>query len=153
MGSCRSTVISPLINPVTNDIVVNESDKANVLNNYFCSISSTQSNIDPPNLPRRTPFSLDVNNISDDDVKDILRSLQIGKASGGDFISHQMLKNTSDTVYLPLKYIFNHSLRVSKYPTCWKIVNVLAFFKKGDKSIVSNYRPITLLSCVGKVFE
>jgi hypothetical protein len=43
------------------------------------------------------------------DVKDILKSLQIGKASGGDFISHQMLKNTADTVYLPLKYIFNHS--------------------------------------------
>jgi hypothetical protein len=38
-------------------------------------------------------------------VKDILKSLQIGKASGGDFISHQMLKNTADTVYLPLKYI------------------------------------------------
>jgi hypothetical protein len=33
MGNCRSTVIPPLINPVTNDIVVNESDKANVLNN------------------------------------------------------------------------------------------------------------------------
>ena len=50
MGNCRSTVIPPLINPVTNDIVVNESDKANVLNNYFCSISSTANNIDPPNF-------------------------------------------------------------------------------------------------------
>jgi hypothetical protein len=48
-----------------------------------------------------TPFSLDVDDINDDDVKDILKSLQIGKASGGDFISHQMLKNTADTVYLP----------------------------------------------------
>jgi hypothetical protein len=46
-----------------------------------------------------------------------LKSLQIGKASGGDFISHQMLKNTADTVYLRLKYIFNHSLRISKYPS------------------------------------
>ena len=82
MGNCRSTVIPPLINPVTNDIVVNESDKANVLNNYFCSISSTANTIDPPNLPRRTPFSLDVDDINDDDVKDILKSLQIGKASG-----------------------------------------------------------------------
>jgi hypothetical protein len=56
-----------------------------------------------------------VDDINDDDVKDILKSLQIGKASGGDFISHQMLKNTADTVYLPLKYIFNHSLRISKF--------------------------------------
>ena len=81
MGNCRSTVIPPLINHVTNDIVVNESDKANVLNNYVCSISSTANNIDPPNLPRRTPFSLDIDDINDDDVKDILKSLQIGKAS------------------------------------------------------------------------
>ena len=124
MGTCHSTVIPPLINPLTNDIVVNESDKANVLNNYFYSISSTANNIDPPNLPRRTPFSLDVDDINDDDVKDILNSLKIGKASGGDFISHQMLKNTADTVYLALKYIFNYLLRVSKYPSCWKIANV-----------------------------
>jgi hypothetical protein len=48
----------------------------------------------------------------------------------------------------PLKYIFNHSLRILKYPSCWKIANVLSLFKKG-----ANYRPIALLSCVGKVFE
>ena len=92
MGNYRSTVIPPLINPVANHIVANESDKANVLNNYFCYISSTANNIDPPSLPQPTPFSLDVDDINDDDVKDILKSLQIGKESGGDFISHQMLK-------------------------------------------------------------
>jgi hypothetical protein len=86
-------------------------------------------------------------------VKDILKSLQIGKASGEDFISHQMLKNTADTVYLPLKYIFNHSLRISKYPPCWKIANVLSLFKKGDKSIASNYRPIALLRMIKNIFQ
>ena len=45
MGSCRSMVIPFLINAVNHDIVVNESDKANVLANYFCSISSTSNNI------------------------------------------------------------------------------------------------------------
>ena len=64
-----------------------------------------------------------------------------------------MLENTAETVYLPLKCIFKHSLRVSKYPPCWKIANVLSLFKNGNKYIASNYRPIALLSCVGKVFE
>jgi hypothetical protein len=41
MGNCRSTVIPPLRNHATKDIVVNESEKANALNNYVCSISST----------------------------------------------------------------------------------------------------------------
>ena len=63
----------------------------------------------------------------------------------GRSLSHQMLKNTADTVYLPLKYISNHSLRISKYPSCWKIANVLSLLKKGGKSIASNYRPIALL--------
>jgi hypothetical protein len=86
--------------------VILVSDKANVLNNYFCSISSTANNIDPPNLPRRTPFSLDVDDINDDDVKDILKSLQIGKASGGDFISHQMLKKYCRHCVLTLEIYF-----------------------------------------------
>jgi hypothetical protein len=45
IGSCLSMVIPPLISPVNNDTVVNESDNANALNNYFCSISSTPNNI------------------------------------------------------------------------------------------------------------
>lgn len=64
-----------------------------------------------------------------------------------------MLKYTANSVCVPLSYIFDCSMRTSKFPSCWKVANVLAFFKKGDISMVSNYRPIALLSCVGKVFE
>jgi hypothetical protein len=46
-----------------------------------------------------------------------------------------------------VKYIF------CKYPTSWKIAHVIAVFKKGDKSLPSNYRLISLISCVGKIME
>jgi hypothetical protein len=49
--------------------------------------------------------------------------------------------------------LFNLSLSKSEFPTQWKIASVLPLFKKGDKSLISNYRPISLLSAVGKVFE
>ena len=72
----------------------------------YCLFVYIQLLTDPPNLPRRTPFSLDVDDINDDDVKDILKSLQIGKASGGDFISHQMLKKYCSHCVLTLEIYF-----------------------------------------------
>lgn len=39
------------------------------------------------------------------------------------------------------------------FPDKWKIAHVIPLFKKGDKSLPSNYRPVSLLSCVSKVLE
>ena len=38
-------------------------------------------------------------------------------------------------------------------PSCWKIANVCPIFKKGDPAVASNYRPISLLNTIEKVFE
>ena len=64
-----------------------------------------------------------------------------------------MLKNTVSTIVKPLCLLFNRSLRDCLFPDSWKIANVLPLFKKGDPSELSNYRPVSLLSCVGKIME
>ena len=46
-----------------------------------------------------------------------------------------------------IKYFTN------QFPTLWKKANICPVFKKGDAAVVSNYRPISLLSTVRKVFE
>ena len=81
----------------------------------------------------------------------MINILHPNKASGPDVISHRMLKICPDKVAIPLQIIFNKSLSQCIYPTSWKIANVIAIFKKGDSSLPSNYRPISLISCVGKV--
>ncbi|CAG2191686.1 unnamed protein product [Mytilus edulis] len=101
MGKCRSTSIPPLINPNTNEISVGEKEKADLLNSYFCNIStSSDDGVTPPDLPLRTQHSLDIDEITEDEIKDILKSLEIGKASGEDCISHQMLKYTANSFYM-----------------------------------------------------
>ncbi len=64
-----------------------------------------------------------------------------------------MLKETSKSLCKPLCILFNRSIQENIYPNCWKQANVMPLFKKGEKSTPSNYRPISLISCVGKVME
>ena len=53
----------------------------------------------------------------------------------------------------PLKLIFQSCLENEKLPTEWKKANVVPVHKKGDKQILKNYRPISLLPIAGKIFE
>ena len=53
----------------------------------------------------------------------------------------------------PLTTIFNRSLHQGYFPARWKKTNVTPIYKKEDRSSPSNYRPISLLSCIGKTME
>ena len=64
-----------------------------------------------------------------------------------------VLKEIVTEIALPLRYLFNYSLRSGKVPRIWKIANVCAIHKKSDPQDASNYRPISLLSVVSKVLE
>ena len=86
-------------------------------------------------------------------IIDIITTIPTNKTIGPDNISHKMLKNTVSTIVKPLCLLFNRSLRDCLFPDSWKIANVLPLFKKGDPSELSNYRPVSLLSCVGKIME
>ncbi|CAC5357737.1 unnamed protein product [Mytilus coruscus] len=104
--------IPPLSDSNLNETVYNDKDKANLLNEYFCSISSVDdTNHDAPIIIPRTNFSLSDLVITEQDIKDILKTLKIGKGCGNDLISHQMLKGTAESVYKPLLILFNNSLQ------------------------------------------
>ena len=152
--SGKSETIPPLLNPVTQTIESDDKEKANLLNEYFVSISTMEDNgIDLPEMEYRTDEILHDINIDIEAVLDILKILKIGKASGADKISHQMLKYTANSVARPLMILFNKCLECGIFPQTWKKAIVMPLYKKDEKHFPSNYRPISLLSCVGKVFE
>ena len=153
-SSGSSCAIPPLCDSDTDRIVMDNGEKAHLLNRYFCSISSIDDTSKQlPEFPDRTEESLENLEVTSDEVYDIIKILKLGKACGADSISHNMLKGTAQTVCKPLSLLFNMSLISQKYPQQWKQAVILPLFKKGDQHNLTNYRPISLLSCVGKIFE
>ena len=91
--------------------------------------------------------------IQDDEITSLIQNINPNKAMGPDGISGQMLILCDATVTLPLKIIFKNILETSVYPDLWKLANVTPVHKKGNKQLVKNYRPISLLPICGKIFE
>ena len=83
----------------------------------------------------------------------IIRSLNINKAHGHDDISIRMLKICDLAIIKPLSIIFRNCINNSTFPDLWKKSNICPIHKKGDKQIINNYRPVSLLPICGKIFE
>ena len=131
-------------------------EKAKCFNNFFAeqqTLPPLRFNQQLPPILFLTDSRFEFVQTSEEEVMKILKSLDIGKANGPDGVSTKLLKETSEAIALPLCNLLNKSFELTKVPSCWKQANVCPIFKKDDKSLVSNYRPISLLSCLGKVQE
>ena len=137
------------------DTVVSDAkSKAEVFNNFFAK----QSLVDDTNfdLPTAQPVhnnKLAAITVSENEVYSILASLDVSKATGPDGLSPKLLKEGASSIAPSLTKLFNISLEKAIFPAEWKKAHVTPIFKSGDASLSSNYRPISLLSCLGKVFE
>ena len=105
-----------------------------------------------PQLPH-VEHSLQTVTISSQEIKDVLLNLNVNKACGPDLISSRFLKEGAVTLASRFSVVFNRSLEQGYFPSSWKHGNVIPTHKKDDKSLQSNYRPITLLSQIGKTLE
>jgi hypothetical protein len=82
-----------------------------------------------------------------------LLASKIDKAKGPDNIPPVFFQKCAWEVSYPLWMLFNESLARGIFPTCLKNANVIPIFKKGNSENVENYRPISLLCHISKVFE
>ena len=87
-------------------------------------------------------------------VKRNILSLKLWSAPGNDGITPLMLGHLSRKTLTHLTHLFNHLLRLGYFPTCWKRAEVVLIPKPNKPGTDPNsYRPISLLSTLGKLFE
>ena len=91
--------------------------------------------------------------INSEEVSDIIKLLNVYKAHGHDGISIRMLKMCITSISKPLTLIYKSCLSQETFPEVWKKANIIPIHKKSDKSIISSYRPISLLPICGKILE
>ena len=92
-------------------------------------------------------------NLTDDEVKEALRTLKPNQSPRYDNISSNVVNETSDIFFTPLKYIFNLSLQQGIFPENLKIAKVSPICKNDEEFLLTNHRPISVLSCFSKLLE
>ena len=129
-----------------------------VFKEHFKKISNTDSEItldQDTNLPN---FDQDVNEeinnmFTVDEIRAIIRKLKNGKACGIDHIRNEFLKSCPEPIMQLITDLFNLVLKTGIIPESWCIGMILPLYKnKGSVDDPDNYRGITLLSCIGKLF-
>jgi hypothetical protein len=94
-----------------------------------------------------TPF------ISESDVTSALKKLKPKLTAGPDNIPAFLLKDCASVLAYPLQLVFNLALKTCKFREIWKLSSISSIFKKGNRTQVENYRPISLICNFSKVFE
>ena len=130
------------------------SQKAEVLGNFFASVFVRETHYDPPNSqprPCQTSFSDPI--FSEQVIFDKLKNLNVTKSPGPDSIHPRILYELRHELVPPLKILYDTSYKLNQLPAEWKYAHITAIFKKGSKSDPSNYRPISLTIVICKLME
>ena len=134
------------------EVVCEGHEKANILNEYFSGVFTREDDNVPTSLPAFYPCVCDPV-ITLDGVVKLLQDLKSSKASGPDMIPNRVLKEAAVETAPFLVLLFQASLDQGILPKEWKHAYVSPIYKKGDRSLPVNYRPVSLTCTCCKVME
>lgn len=124
-----------------------------MLADFFSSVFIVEVVSDLPAVERRTNHKLDSIEITPDKVEKKLKDWKISKSPGPDNFHTRVLRELSSVLSAPLSIIVNTSITSGTLPEIWKCAIVTALFKKGDRKVAGNYRPVSLTCIICKVLE
>ena len=151
---------------IDDSIITDSHEIACKLNEFFSTVSlrlNSADNIiqadDHSNLihyinnkvPAGTSFQIPP--ITSSQVGNFIRNLDPGKATGLDGIGPRILKMSCDIISPSNAALRNKSIISGHFPNQLKIAKVFPIFKNGAKDDPSNYRPISILPTISKIFE
>ena len=141
-----------------NEVNNSAPDISDAFNTYFTTIGSNLAskingtNIDATTYIHPTNNVFCFNEINMENVTHLLKTINVNKATGPDNIPGRLLKIAAEILSPSLTVIFNKSLSTGIYPNAWKMAKVLPIYKSGKRTDLSNYRPISIISTVAKIF-
>ena len=142
------------------EIISDYLEIANGFNTFFAGIGpKLAEEIGPSDRPfdsflfERNPNLFTFSRISETDILRICKELKPKLSSGADSISTKLLKEIAPIIITPLHYLINLSLETGFVPPELKLAKIVPVFKDGNSHQFTNYRPISLLSSMSKLFE
>ena len=135
---------------------------AKAFNEYFSKIGSNlASNINCTEdgqsykvyLQNPTLKKFAFKKVNDNEVLSIINNLKNKKSRGADNISNQLLKTIKQELCKPLTIIINQMIETGVYTEKFKISKITPIYKKNERTNIANYRPISLLPTLSKIFE
>ena len=142
---------------VGNSKLSNTQSIANAFNNYFATIGSNLTNAIPTattpfenylNAPICNSFLLFPTTATE--IETEINGLNPTKSVGPFNIPIKILKTLRVLLSEPLAYLYNRSFLTAVVPEKLKVARVIHVYKKGSKTVMNNYRPISLLSAFNK---
>ena len=142
------------------EIKTSNIDMANSFNDFFTNIGSSIEAKIPKSKKSFSSFLGEPNNnsvfltpVDNKEIFLLIGQMKSSKACGPNSIPSNLLIEFSELLLYPLVSIINMSLKEGVFPNLNKIATVCPIHKKGDKTHCENYRPISLLSNISKLFE
>ena len=131
-------------------------DKVNQYNEYFATIGTAVQNLigtkdETPTTACTGSFHLKEE--TEETIIKLIDRIRVDVATGPDEISAKLLKDAKSTIADSLTRLVNLSYRKSTFPTSMKKAVIKPLHKKNSTEEISNYRPLSILSVVSKIFE
>ena len=155
----KSQDISSLV--INNEVITDKNKIVQTMNNYLCGIGeklANQHNNDRENefeeyLNKPMSHSMYMSKITTKEIANQIKDLDTKKASGQDGFTAKFLKICQSVIEQPLTHIYNLSILSGNYPQNFKIAKCIPIYKKGKRTDPNNYRPISILNCMNKIYE
>lgn len=143
---------------IDNNMITCPKRIANSFNQYYVNIGKNlaqnipQTPSNPIDYVKGTPNSIFISDTNSDEIASIICNLK-NSSPGHDDIDAKILKHSYEHIIDPLIYVFNKSLNQGKFPNQLKLARVTPIYKSGDPTLMSNYRPVSVLPVLSKILE
>ena len=116
-------------------------------------IPTMDCDVNPADSQQRVNSSFELKEVTISDVFKKLQEVNVAKATGHDSIPNKILKIAALVISISLADLFNLSITTNTFPDDWKVTKVFPLFKSDERNDPNNFRPISVLLAIARVFE